>query len=197
MRRTAGRCFFVSRAPLRRCDQGERVAIIELSPRVLDTRDRLRITLAHEMCHAAQWLLDGESKPPHGDSFKSWARVVESRVPGLSVTTRHAFEVYARHRYSCLTCGQQYRRHSRSLERRVCRCGGELHYNGAFDRTGRLIAVADAPPFASFVKHEYAILRRRWPRVTHQRIMQELGRKYRAVGEQSAAKGRSQTKRGA
>ena len=35
-----------------------------------------------------------------------------------------------------------------------------------------------APAFATFVQEEYAALRRRWPRVTHQRIMQELGRKW-------------------
>jgi len=30
------------------------------------------------------------------------------------------------------------------------------------------------------VQEAYAPLRRRWPRVTHQRIMQELGKKWRA-----------------
>ena len=29
---------------------------------MLDSHERLRSTLAHEMCHAAQWVLDGASK---------------------------------------------------------------------------------------------------------------------------------------
>ena len=32
-----------------------RVATIELSTKVIDDEERLRSTLLHEMCHAAQW----------------------------------------------------------------------------------------------------------------------------------------------
>ena len=34
--------------------------------KVLDSRERLEATLAHELCHAAAWLLDRTAKPPHG-----------------------------------------------------------------------------------------------------------------------------------
>jgi hypothetical protein len=34
-----------------------RVATIELSTKVIDDEERLRSTLLHEMCHAAQWLV--------------------------------------------------------------------------------------------------------------------------------------------
>lgn len=70
-------------------------AMIELSPRVLDSPERMRLTLAHEMCHAAQWLVDGTSKPPHGTAFRSWARQVERRTD-IVVTTRHTFDVHMR-----------------------------------------------------------------------------------------------------
>ena len=39
-----------------------RVATIELSTKVIDDEERLRSTLLHEMCHAAQWLVDGVHK---------------------------------------------------------------------------------------------------------------------------------------
>ena len=189
LRLTAGRCRFLTLGAPSGTQQ--RVAEIELSPRVLDSAERLRETLAHEMCHAAQWVLDGSERPPHGPAFQTWARRLEQRVPDLRVTTRHSYAVFCRHRYSCTQCGQQYGRHSRSinLRNRVCHaCGGTLQYDGAVQRDGSIVdgggvAARRKPkafsPFASFVAEEYAPLRRRWPRVTHQRIMQELGRKWR------------------
>jgi hypothetical protein len=53
----------------------ERSATIELSTKIIDEENRLRSTLLHEMCHAAAWLVDGVSKPPHGSCFKKWADV--------------------------------------------------------------------------------------------------------------------------
>jgi len=55
-------------------------ASIELSVKVIDDLERLRATLLHEMCHAAQWLVDGVAKPAHGDCFKKWARVAMKKV---------------------------------------------------------------------------------------------------------------------
>lgn len=40
---------------------------MELSSKVLDNRDRLRLTLAHELCHVAAWLIDHVARPPHGE----------------------------------------------------------------------------------------------------------------------------------
>lgn len=59
---------------LMRRELGQRKAAIELSTKVLDSLPKLRQTLCHEMCHAAAWILDGVSKPPHGATFKRWAR---------------------------------------------------------------------------------------------------------------------------
>uniref|UniRef100_A0A7S3ENU7 SprT-like domain-containing protein n=2 Tax=Rhodosorus marinus TaxID=101924 RepID=A0A7S3ENU7_9RHOD len=44
----------------------DRYAGIVLSTKVLDSPLKLYRTLAHEMCHAAQWVIDGKPKPPHG-----------------------------------------------------------------------------------------------------------------------------------
>ena len=189
LRMTAGRCRFLLL-------KGTRTAEIELSPRVLDTPARLRETMAHEMCHAAQWVLDGADKPPHGPVFQQWARRVEEHVPDLHVTTRHSYKVFCRHRYSCTACEQMYGRHSRSIDlrtRRCGRCGAKLRYDGIMQRDGTLIAPAareeglrtPQPAFASFVADEYGRLRKRWPRVSHKRIMQELSKKWKRRKEKA------------
>lgn len=46
---------------------------IELATKVTDTVEKLRNTLAHELCHIAAWVLSGEIKPPHGNAFKLWS----------------------------------------------------------------------------------------------------------------------------
>jgi hypothetical protein len=54
---------------------GQRTCSIELSTKVVDDTERLMWTLMHEMCHAAQWCVDGVHRPPHGATFKHWAAV--------------------------------------------------------------------------------------------------------------------------
>ena len=80
---------------------GRRDARIDLSSKVIDNVDRLRDTLAHEMCHAAQWLLDGSAKPPHGARFKYWAKKFEGAVAGVGITTCHSYEIHYKYRYRC------------------------------------------------------------------------------------------------
>jgi hypothetical protein len=70
-----------------------RFASIELSTKVLDDPERLGSTLLHEMVHAAAWIIDGVSKPPHGACFKKWANVSMKRIPGTVVTTTHDYEI--------------------------------------------------------------------------------------------------------
>ncbi len=75
------------------------------SPQI-DSEDRLRKTLAHEMCHAAQWVLEAARKPPHGDAFRKWANAFESVVAGMVVTTCHTYAIFYRFKYGCTaTCG--------------------------------------------------------------------------------------------
>ena len=51
--------------------------------KVIDEHHRLRHTLLHEMCHAAQWLVDGKINPPHGSLFKKWANHAMERDKNL------------------------------------------------------------------------------------------------------------------
>lgn len=58
-----------------RITQGGKVThqtAIDLAVKVTDTEDKLRQTLAHELCHIAAWVLSGEIKPSHGRAFKLW-----------------------------------------------------------------------------------------------------------------------------
>lgn len=57
-----------------------RTAHIELSCKVVDNKHRLRSTLLHEMCHAAAWLIDSVSSPPHGSCFQKWANFAMHKV---------------------------------------------------------------------------------------------------------------------
>jgi hypothetical protein len=53
-------------------------ASVELSSKIVDNEHRLRSTLAHELCHVAQWVVNREAKPAHGEAFREWAdRVCE------------------------------------------------------------------------------------------------------------------------
>mmetsp|Transcript_10283 Transcript_10283/g.31440 ORF Transcript_10283/g.31440 Transcript_10283/m.31440 type:complete len:421 (-) Transcript_10283:396-1658(-) len=108
----------------------ERFAGIVLSTKVLDSPIKLYRTLVHEMCHAAQWVIDGKPKPPHGPPFKAWVYQFRQFDPTLDITTCHQYEIDYKYRYECESCHHTYGRHSKSInvERKVCgNCRGKLH----------------------------------------------------------------------
>jgi predicted SprT family Zn-dependent metalloprotease len=128
MRTTAG----LTRLKRTTTNQGVKLsATIELSTKVIDEERRLRSTLLHEMCHAAAWLIDSVSKPPHGKCFQKWANTAMRRVPNIVVTTRHEYEISYKFAWACTTpkCGAVIKRHSRSVDvvKQCCgRCKGKL-----------------------------------------------------------------------
>lgn len=115
---------------LRTCRKsGRRTAEIVLSEKVVDEVDRLYRTLAHEMCHAAMWIVDEVVKPPHGKLFRKWVQVFESFDNDLQITTTHDYSIRFRFYYECTKCAQRYGRHSRSIDtkKKVCGvCAGSL-----------------------------------------------------------------------
>jgi predicted SprT family Zn-dependent metalloprotease len=94
----------------------DRTASIELSTKVLDTVDRLRSTLLHEMVHAAAWIVDGVSKPPHGTCFKRWARKAMKSIPGVVVTTTHNYEIEFKYAWVSLVAKKKSERITHYLE---------------------------------------------------------------------------------
>mmetsp|Transcript_34196 Transcript_34196/g.50068 ORF Transcript_34196/g.50068 Transcript_34196/m.50068 type:complete len:213 (-) Transcript_34196:223-861(-) len=85
----------------------------------------MQSTLLHEMCHAAAWIVDGVHKPPHGGCFKKWANLAMKKMPGISVTTTHSYEIAYKYAWACTSpnCGAVIKRHSRSVDVTKHCCG--------------------------------------------------------------------------
>lgn len=108
------------------------MARIELSSKILDSEDKMRSTLVHEMCHVANWLID-KTNCGHGERFHYWGKLAEKSV-GIPVTRCHTYQTFRPHQYSCLKCGQLFSRHRGvNIERANCKCGGKLVYLGRAD----------------------------------------------------------------
>ncbi len=128
---------------------------------------KLRSTLAHEMCHAAVWMLDHISKPPHGARFRYWGARVSRAYPDLTVKTCHAYEIFYKFRYQCESCSKVYGRHSDSIDVITQACGvchGRLRALGAFvlgaDGSSQSARKqTELTPFAKFVKEQYRVLK--------------------------------------
>ena len=95
-------------------------------------------TLAHTRSHAK-------------NKTRSWARLFEARVPGVKITTTHAYEIFQPHRWRCANaaCGKVYGRHSKTIDEarhRCALCRSRLVYLGRFARDGRpALATTPAP----------------------------------------------------
>lgn len=122
LRTTAGLCALGMET------NGERMARIELSVKVVDDVLRLYNTLAHEMCHAAAWIVDETKKPPHGKTFKKWAALFTRFDSTIQVTTCHSYDIRYKFAYTCVVCGHTWGRHSKSIDtaKTKCSCGGKL-----------------------------------------------------------------------
>ena len=86
---------------------GEKVRFfqINLSSKVLDSADRLRDTLIHEMCHAASWVISGIHNG-HGVIWKDWAKQAMTRFPELPLIARcHNYQIRTKYSYICKNCG--------------------------------------------------------------------------------------------
>ena len=157
-------------------------------------------TLAHEMCHAAQWLLEGEKQPPHGAAFQLWARAFERAVPGMSIKTCHTYDVFGgKFRYTCTGCGHEFARHSKSVdvERKCCgSCGGRLTFVGTFERDGTPSKPRTANVYAQFVKLHYAALKQAMPGASQADVMAALGQRWRD-GKRIGATGNPSEEHGA
>jgi len=125
--KTAGLCY--SKRHRNRHNIVVRSSRIELSTKVIDSGDRLRDTLIHEMCHAASWIISGY-RDGHGPLWRNWAEKAMARFPELPVIDRcHSYEIRTKYTYMCEKCGYSIGRHSKSLdtEKKVCgHCYGKF-----------------------------------------------------------------------
>ncbi|BGP37544.1 hypothetical protein JCM10450v2_001459 [Rhodotorula kratochvilovae] len=174
-------------------------ATVELSTHVTDTEEKLKHTLAHELCHLAAWALSGEMKPPHGAAFKLWAKRVMLVRPDIEVTTTHSYEIAYRFRWQCVsaTCGKIFGRHSNSVNPAThgCPCGARLV---ALDKDG----VAKPAPAAGsaetprkkskwqeFMQVESPRVRRDNPGLPQSEVLKLVAERWRVAKLASASSG--------
>jgi predicted SprT family Zn-dependent metalloprotease len=173
-----------------------RSATIELSEKVVDNEDRLKATLLHEMCHAAAWLLDSERKPPHGPAFWKYADIAQSALPGIAVSTCHSYAIHKPFKFRCTnaSCGQEYSRHSKSIDLDAKCCGvckSKLTFVGTFNADGTPKKARPVTAFSLFVQEHFASVKAGKSKrsssggggkkaKSHQEVMQELAAMYSA-----------------
>ncbi|KAF8917564.1 SprT-like family-domain-containing protein [Mucidula mucida] len=118
LRVTAGRASYS------RNRKGEITAKIDLAVKVLDSEERILLTMAHEMCHLACWIINKKHNENHGALFKDWAARVEYERPDIHVSTTHDYEIAYKFEWQCEVCDLVYGRHSKSIKPKdVCgRC---------------------------------------------------------------------------
>jgi predicted SprT family Zn-dependent metalloprotease len=172
----------------------ERYCSIRLSSKVLDTADRLRDTLIHEMCHAAAWIITGICDG-HGRIFKDWGYTAKKRFPELPIITRcHTYVIRAKFTYKCVGCDNRVNRHSKSIdiEKKVCaRCRGRFELVRNYRNSKGLLepveegssTAAKTPKkpneFALFVKEKYKDVRT--PGVKHGDAMKQLSKMFKGT----------------
>ncbi|EPS33284.1 hypothetical protein PDE_08246 [Penicillium oxalicum 114-2] len=105
-------------------------ASIELAEKIIDDEYRLINTLAHEYCHLANYMISNVHDNPHGASFKNWGVKCAEAMRDhplyggqIHVTTKHTYQIDYKYVWSCTSCGQEYRRHSKSIDTGRSRCG--------------------------------------------------------------------------
>ncbi|KAH8101376.1 SprT-like family-domain-containing protein [Cristinia sonorae] len=111
------------RAKWHRSRDGTQTVEIELAIKILDEDERIRNTLAHEMCHLACWIIDKNPQENHGRLFKSWGAKVMRKMPDIEVNTRHNYEINHPYEWKCDQCSKIYGRFSKSIQPEACVCG--------------------------------------------------------------------------
>ncbi|KAK7468505.1 hypothetical protein VKT23_003011 [Stygiomarasmius scandens] len=111
------------KAQWHRSREGIETSSIQLATKILVDEDRIRKTLAHEMCHLACWIIDRNPKEAHGSLFKSWARRVEAKRPDITVSVTHDYEITHPYNWKCADCGLNYGRFSKSIDPARHGCG--------------------------------------------------------------------------
>jgi len=183
--KTAGLCY--SRRYKNKFGIETRSSRIELSSKVLDSGDRLRDTLVHEMCHAASWIISGY-RDGHGPLWRTWAEKAMQRFPELPVIDRcHSYQIRTKYNYVCVSCNYTIGRHSKSLDTEKKVCG---HCHGRFKlvvnatnvastkaNSNKAPATPKAPnAFALFVKENYKTHKK--PGVAHKDVMVALSTEF-------------------
>jgi predicted SprT family Zn-dependent metalloprotease len=156
------------------------------------TIEKLRDTLAHELCHCALWVIDNDPKSHHGKQFKQWYNLLRSKLtprgmritkefPDILVTTKHTYEIEYKYTYTCTNslCGLDFGRQKKlELNRHVCgACKSPLAQTKPIPNTSGKENKPNS--FGLFVKDDFARVKRENPGMAHKDIMATLSNRYR------------------
>ncbi|KAJ4460202.1 putative SprT-like family [Paratrimastix pyriformis] len=152
-------------------------ARIELATKIITDYERLVETLAHEMCHVANDVIDKvDLKRCHGPLFKKWGRLCERRT-GIEVSTYHNYSIERKFELTCPQCHHIFGRDSRPtgvLLCSICHVPVQLTKQPAATTPGRV------NPYTEFVKRTLPEFRRAHPGTPMCQAMRELAAEYRA-----------------
>ncbi|XP_059179276.1 germ cell nuclear acidic protein-like [Physella acuta] len=161
---------------------------IMLSEKICDSPERVRDTLAHELCHAAVRLIN-HANEGHGPLWKSWARQINRTFPFLPViATCHSYVINTKYTYQCVKCKYRIGRHSKSLDtdKKVCGyCHGKFEVFLTKDLLSETEGSVSSTPvtprtpnkFALFVKECYSV-KRKETGLKHSDIMKILSKEF-------------------
>lgn len=98
---------------------------IELASKVIDDEERLYNVLAHEFCHLTTFMISEVRGNPHGTEFKAWGRKASNAFAdrGVEVTTKHSYAIEYKYVWECVSCGYEFKRHSKSVDIKRHSCG--------------------------------------------------------------------------
>ncbi|XP_074030968.1 uncharacterized protein isoform X2 [Leptinotarsa decemlineata] len=150
MTRTAGFCY--CKKITRRTGLVERSARVVLSTKVVDSAERMRDTLIHELCHAATWIVDCVSG--HHGSF--WKSCIGRHTKSLDVERKR--------------CGYCYGKFEVLINKTTKK--GETKSVPATPKK-------EASGFALFVKENYGAYKT--PNLKHGDVMKLLGQKFQQL----------------
>lgn len=191
---TAGRANWRRETVRMRGEDGKVVTLhrhhasIELAEKVIDDEDRLLNVLAHEYCHLTTFMISNMRTNPHGAEFKSWATKVSRAFAarGVTVTTKHSYDIAYKYVWECVGCGHEFKRHSKSVDptRHTCgKCKGTLVQTQPPLRKGK--GGEGKGEYQGFVKENFQKVKKRLEERGEEagmgKVMEALGKEYREL----------------
>ncbi|KAH8724556.1 SprT-like family-domain-containing protein [Phaeosphaeriaceae sp. PMI808] len=167
---------------------------IELAEKVIDDSERLYNVLAHEFCHLTTFMISNVRNNPHGAEFKAWGRKATQAFAqrGVEVTTKHSYAIAYKYVWECVSCGYEFKRHSKSVDtaRHSCgKCKGRLVQTKPTPRGVGVAGKKEKSEYQVFVKENFARVKKGMvdggESGQMSKVMEAVAREYRESKAQS------------
>ncbi|EOD48132.1 SprT-like protein [Neofusicoccum parvum] len=119
---------------------------------------------------------------PHGKEFKEWAKKVTRAFNhrNINVTTKHTYAIDYKYIWTCVSCGHEFKRHSKSIDPAKHRCGS---CKAELMQTKPVVRQKDPnkgpSEYQVFMKENFQRIKRENDGKGHKEIMEILGKEYR------------------